>query len=180
MIVYEIGIPYMDKRFQAAELSLLEETCIKMNVPMPRIVEKPDNYNQIQRIRELQPDLAITGMAHANPFEARGISTKWSVEFTFAQIHGFTNARDILELVTRPLRRNQSLENLGWTKLGKNQPLLHCLTNSIHIKIAFAFLLIKTKFLLAKKQRQFCCKLGLFSICLSSKESKGLLTFPLR
>jgi len=23
------------------------------------------------------------------------------VEFTFAQIHGFTNARDILELVTR-------------------------------------------------------------------------------
>ena len=120
MIVYEIGIPYMDKRFQAAELSLLEETCIKMNVPMPRIVEKPDNYNQIQRIRELQPDLAITGMAHANPLEARGISTKWSVEFTFAQIHGFTNARDILELVTRPLRRNQSLENLGWTKLVKS------------------------------------------------------------
>lgn len=120
MIVYEIGIPYMDKRFQAAELSFLEETCRKMNAPMPRIVEKPDNYNQIQRIRELQPDLAITGMAHANPLEARGISTKWSVEFTFAQIHGFTNARDILELVTRPLRRNQSLKNLGWTQLVKS------------------------------------------------------------
>lgn len=120
MIVYEIGIPYMDKRFQAAELALLEQTCNQMNVPLPRIVEKPDNYNQIQRIRELQPDLAITGMAHANPLEARGISTKWSVEFTFAQIHGFTNARDILELVTRPLRRNQSLEGLGWTKLVKS------------------------------------------------------------
>lgn len=120
MIVYEIGIPYMDKRFQAAELALLEQTCNDMNVPLPRIVEKPDNYNQIQRIRELQPDLAITGMAHANPLEARGISTKWSVEFTFAQIHGFTNARDILELVTRPLRRNQSLEGLGWTKLVKS------------------------------------------------------------
>ena len=121
MIVYEIGIPYMDKRFQAAELDLLEKTCHDMNVPMPRIVEKPDNYNQIQRIKELQPDLAITGMAHANPLEARGISTKWSVEFTFAQIHGFTNSRDILELVTRPLRRNQSLENsLGWTQLVKS------------------------------------------------------------
>jgi light-independent protochlorophyllide reductase subunit N len=70
-------------------------------------------------MRELQPDLAITGMAHANPLEARGISTKWSVEFTFAQIHGFTNARDILELVTRPLRRNLSLEELGWTGLVK-------------------------------------------------------------
>lgn len=110
MVVYEIGIPYMDKRFQIAELNLLEKTCQEMQVPMPRIVEKPDNYNQIQRIREMQPDLTITGMAHANPLEARGISTKWSVEFTFAQIHGFTNSRDILELVTRPLRRNANLE----------------------------------------------------------------------
>lgn len=119
MNVYEIGIPYLDKRFQAAELDLLEKTCKNMKVSMPRIVEKPDNYNQIQRIRELQPDLAITGMAHANPLEARGINTKWSVEFTFAQIHGFTNARDILELVTRPLRRNQALESLGWNQLVK-------------------------------------------------------------
>lgn len=117
MTVLEVGIPYMDKRFQAAELALLETTCNENNSPMPRIVEKPDNYHQIQRIRELQPDLAITGMAHANPLEARGISTKWSVEFTFAQIHGFANARDILELVTRPLRRNQSLQELGYTSL---------------------------------------------------------------
>lgn len=120
MIVYEIGIPYLDKRFQAAELEFLEKTCHEMNVSLPRIVEKPDNYNQIQRIRELQPDLAITGMAHANPLEARGINTKWSVEFTFAQIHGFTNARDILELVTRPLRRNQALQSLGWNQLVKS------------------------------------------------------------
>jgi len=117
MIVYEIGIPYMDKRYQAAELNLLESTCLLMKTPIPRIVEKPDNYYQIQRIRELQPDLAITGMAHANPLEARGITTKWSVEFTFAQIHGFSNAREILELVTRPLRRNENLEGLGWAKL---------------------------------------------------------------
>ena len=123
MIVYEIGIPYMDKRYQAAELALLQKTCQEMGVPLPRIVEKPDNYNQVQRMRELQPDLAITGMAHANPLEARGISTKWSVEFTFAQIHGFTNARDILELVTRPLRRNLSLEELGWTGLVKRDKL---------------------------------------------------------
>ena len=102
----EIGIPYMDKRYQKAELELLEKTCQEMGAPLPKIIEKPDNYNQIQRITEIQPDLVITGMAHANPLEARGINTKWSVEFTFAQIHGFTNARDILELATRPLRRN--------------------------------------------------------------------------
>ncbi|MBF2014347.1 MAG: ferredoxin:protochlorophyllide reductase (ATP-dependent) subunit N [Rivularia sp. T60_A2020_040] len=121
MTVPEIGIPYMDKRYQAAELQLLEKTCHEMDVPLPTIVEKPDNYNQIQRINNLKPDLVITGMAHANPLEARGINTKWSVEFTFAQIHGFTNARDILELVTRPLRRNNSLKDLGWDKLVREE-----------------------------------------------------------
>lgn len=113
MIVYECGVPYLDKRYQASEIALLEKTCLEQNVPMPRIVEKPDNYYQVQRIRELQPDLVITGMALSNPLEARGISTKWSVEFTFAQIHGFANSKDVLELVTRPLRRNmmQSTSN---------------------------------------------------------------------
>lgn len=124
MTVPEIGIPYMDKRYQGAELQLLEKTCVDMGVELPRIVEKPDNYNQIQRIKEIQPDLVITGMAHANPLEARGISTKWSVEFTFAQIHGFGNSRDILELVTRPLRRNTALKDLGWDKLVKEEALV--------------------------------------------------------
>lgn len=113
MIVFEIGIPYMDKRYQGAELQLLQKTCKEKNIPIPIIVEKPDNFNQVDRIRDMQPDLVITGMAHANPLEARGINTKWSVEFTFAQIHGFTNAIEVLELVTRPLRRNQKLEKIS-------------------------------------------------------------------
>nr|YP_009427448.1 protochlorophyllide reductase ChlN subunit [Rhachidosorus consimilis]ASU96071.1 protochlorophyllide reductase ChlN subunit [Rhachidosorus consimilis] len=118
MVVYEVGIPYMDKRYQAAELLLLQHTCEKMKKPTPRIVEKPDNYSQVQRMHELQPDLAITGMAHANPLEARDIDTKWSVEFTFAQIHGSVNARDAPELVTRPLRRrNDSI--LGCRSLSR-------------------------------------------------------------
>jgi len=116
MIVYEIGIPYMDKRYQKSEIDLLEKTCKEKGVLIPKIIEKPDNYNQIDRIRDLRPDLVITGMANANPLEARGISTKWSVEFTFAQIHGFTNAKDILELITRPLRRNTGLKELGWNQ----------------------------------------------------------------
>ena len=116
MIVYEIGIPYLDNRYQNAELLLLEQTCYEKNIMIPQIVEKPDNYNQIERIRALKPDLVITGMAHANPLEARGISTKWSVEFTFAQIHGFSNAKDILELITRPLRRNKEFEVRGWNQ----------------------------------------------------------------
>jgi len=41
-----------------AELAMLEKTCQEM-VPLPKIVEKPDNYNQIQRIKELKPDLVL-------------------------------------------------------------------------------------------------------------------------
>lgn len=117
MIVPEIGIPYLDKRYQEAEIKLLEETCEKMQVPTPLIIEKPDNYQQLKRIEKYHPDLVITGMANANPLEARGINTKWSVEFTFAQIHGFTNARDILELITRSLRRKSYIQELGWKEL---------------------------------------------------------------
>nr|YP_009106736.1 ChlN subunit of protochlorophyllide reductase [Pseudochloris wilhelmii]AIT95484.1 ChlN subunit of protochlorophyllide reductase [Pseudochloris wilhelmii] len=125
MIVYEIGIPYMDRRFQSSELDLLEKTCYEMGVPLPKIVEKPDNYQQLQRIRSLHPDLVITGMAHANPLEARGITTKWSVEFTFTQIHGFSNTREILELVSRPLRRNKALNaSKEWFNFESNQELV--------------------------------------------------------
>ncbi len=120
MSVHEIGIPYMDKRYQKSELEMLERTCREMGTPLPRIIEKPDNYNQLQRIHAIQPDLVITGMAHANPLEARGITTKWSVEFTFANIHGFSNVRDLLELVTRPMRRNEALGSLGWETLVKS------------------------------------------------------------
>jgi len=76
MTVLEVGTPHMDTRFQAAELALFTKTCQEMGKPPPRIVEKPDNYMQVQRIKELQPDLEIKGMAHANPLETRGINTK--------------------------------------------------------------------------------------------------------
>ena len=116
MLVYEIGIPYIDKRYQKGELIFLKETCNKMKVAMPKIVEKPDNDNQLERIRDLKPDLVITGMAHANPLEARGINTKWSAEFTFSPIHGFTNCKDILKLITKPLKRSNSLNNIHFIK----------------------------------------------------------------
>lgn len=116
MLVYEIGIPYIDKRYQKGELIFLKETCKKMKVAMPKIVEKPDNDNQLDRIRDLKPDLVITGMAHANPLEARGINTKWSAEFTFSPIHGFTNCKDILKLITKPLKRSNSLNNIHFIK----------------------------------------------------------------
>jgi len=69
----EIGIPYMDK-LSGSRMACLRRLAMRWE---RRCLEKPDNYNQIQRIKELTPDLVITGMAHANPLEARGINTKW-------------------------------------------------------------------------------------------------------
>lgn len=103
--VLEVGMPYLDVRFLQEEINLLAATCKAHGVPLPRLVTKPDNFYQVQRIRDLQPDLVVTGMAHANPLEARGVSTKWSVELTFSQIHGFAASADLMELLTRPLRR---------------------------------------------------------------------------
>ena len=112
MVVYEIGIPYLDRRFQAAELALLEKTCIEMKVPMPRIVEKPDNIYQISRIKSLAPSLVISGMSNANPLMYRNINVKWSTELVFSCIHGFTNAKDLLAIMTRPLQRDNVLQNI--------------------------------------------------------------------
>lgn len=43
-----------------------QTTCHELTVSLPRMVEKPDYHHQIHQIWELRPDLAITGMAHAN------------------------------------------------------------------------------------------------------------------
>ena len=113
MIVYEIGIPYLDRRYQAAELALLEKTCIEMKVPMPRIVEKPDNIYQVARIKALNPDLVVTGLSNANPLLYRNINVKWSTELVFSCIHGFTNTADLLAIMTRPLQRDSVLQNIN-------------------------------------------------------------------
>ena len=59
MIVYEVGIPNLDERYQGEEIKLLRKTCARMNVRLPALIEKPDNYNQIKRIMDLKPDLII-------------------------------------------------------------------------------------------------------------------------
>ena len=46
-------------------------------------------------------------MGLANPLEAEGIATKWSIELVFSPIHGIDQAGDLAELFSRPLRRRQ-------------------------------------------------------------------------
>jgi light-independent protochlorophyllide reductase subunit N len=45
----------------------------------------------------------------ANPLEAEGLTTKWSIELVFSPVHGFEQATDLAGLFTRPLDRRNRL-----------------------------------------------------------------------
>lgn len=100
MELVEVGTPYLHRELLDAELRLL---------PATRLVEGQDVDRQLDRCRAERPDLVICGLGLANPLEAEGIATKWSIELVFSPIHGFEQAGDLAELFTRPLRRRALL-----------------------------------------------------------------------
>ncbi len=101
MELLEVGTPYLNREMMSAELELLPT-----NTP---VVEGQHVEKQLDRVRELSPDLVVCGMGLANPLEAEGISTKWSIELVFSPIHGIDQAADLAELFSRPLHRHDLL-----------------------------------------------------------------------
>ena len=97
MELVEVGVPYLDRQLMAAELALLPA-----GTP---ICEGQDVERQLERVRSERPDLVVCGLGLANPLEAEGIATKWSIELVFSPIHGCDQAGDLAELFARPLRR---------------------------------------------------------------------------
>ena len=53
---------------------------------------------------------SIHRLGLANPLEAEGLATKWSIELLFTPVHGYEQAGDLAELFARPLRRRGRLE----------------------------------------------------------------------
>jgi len=51
----------------------------------------------------------VCGLGLANPLEAEGLATKWSIELVFSPIHGYDQAADLAELFVRPLARRERL-----------------------------------------------------------------------
>jgi light-independent protochlorophyllide reductase subunit N len=99
----EVGTPYLNRQLLSAELLMLPA-----NTP---ISEGQDVERQLDRCKALQPDMVICGLGLANPLEASGITTKWSIEFVFSPIQGYEQAADLLELFARPLLRRHQLFN---------------------------------------------------------------------
>ncbi len=101
MQLLEVGTPYLDQQMSAAELPLLPGGV--------RITEGQDLDRQLDRVRADRPDLTVCGLGIANPLEAEGLRTKWSIELMFTPIQGFDQAGDLAELFTRPLNRQNRL-----------------------------------------------------------------------
>ena len=64
---------------------------------------------QLDRCRAARPDLVVCGLGLANPLEAEGMTTKWSIELVFTPIQGYEQAADLAELFARPLVRRTRL-----------------------------------------------------------------------
>jgi light-independent protochlorophyllide reductase subunit N len=101
MELVEVGVPYLDRQLMAADLALLP--------PGTAICEGQDVELQLERVRAARPDLVVCGLGLANPLEAEGIATKWSIELVFSPIHGCDQAGDLAELFARSLRRRSAL-----------------------------------------------------------------------
>jgi light-independent protochlorophyllide reductase subunit N len=101
MELIEVGTPYLHRAHLAAELDLLPRDVL--------LSEGQDVDKQLDRCRAANPDLVVCGLGLANPLEAEGITTKWSIELIFTPIQGYEQAADLAELFARPLVRRTLL-----------------------------------------------------------------------
>lgn len=97
----EVGTPYLHREHLAQELALLPEGT--------SLSEGQDVESQLDRCRAARPDLVVCGLGLANPLEAEGMTTKWSIEFLFTPLQGYEQAGDLAELFARPLTRRDRL-----------------------------------------------------------------------
>lgn len=101
MELVEVGTPYIDRMLMDAEIDLLPEGTA--------LSEGQDVEKQLDRCREARPDITVCGLGLANPLEAEGLSTKWSIELVFSPLHGYDQAADLAELFVRSSERRRRL-----------------------------------------------------------------------
>ncbi len=107
MSLLEVATPYLDQMLMAPELSALGAGV--------QLVAGSDLDSALARVRASRPDLTVCGMGIANPLEAEGLRTKWSIELIFTPVQGFDQVADLAGLFARPLARERQLEVGSWS-----------------------------------------------------------------
>jgi len=97
----EIGTPYLNRDLLSEELKRLPRGA--------QLSEGQHVDKQLDRCRDARPDLVVCGLGLANPLEAEGLTTKWSIELVFSPVHGFDQAGDLAALFARPFARRSAL-----------------------------------------------------------------------
>lgn len=101
MELVEVSSPYLDRQAVGRELDRLPA--------QTRMYEGQDVEAGLDRVMADRPDITVCGLGLANPLEAAGLTTKWSIELAFSPVHGFEQAADLAELFARPLERSGRL-----------------------------------------------------------------------
>ncbi len=101
MKLIEVGTPYLHQQHLAEDLAMLPEGT--------QLAEGQDVEKQLDRCHVARPDLTVCGLGLANPLEAEGFATKWSIELLFTPTQGYDQAGDLAELFARPLVRREKL-----------------------------------------------------------------------
>ena len=94
-------MPYLHRQHLADELAWLPAGV--------QLSEGQHVEQQLDRCRQLRPDIVVCGLGLANPLEAEGLTTKWAIELVFTPIQGYEQAADLAELFSRPLNRRLRL-----------------------------------------------------------------------
>jgi len=97
----EVGTPYLQRQHLVQELGQLPAGTV--------VSEGQDVEKQLDRCRAANPDLVVCGLGLANPLEAEGFTTKWSIELVFTPIQGYDQAGDLARLFSRPMDRQTRL-----------------------------------------------------------------------
>ena len=101
MHLVEVGTPFLHRQHLEPDLAQLPESVL--------ISEGQDVDEQLDRCRAARPDITVCGLGLANPLEADGLVTKWSIELLFTPIQGYEQAGDLAGLFARPLDRKSRL-----------------------------------------------------------------------
>ena len=116
MQLIEVGTPYLHRRISPRNSTLLPATALR------RAKARTSTSSSIAAAPR-KPDLVVCGLGLANPLEAEGLTTKWSIELVFTPVQGYDQAADLAELFARPLVRRATAGGLAmqltlWTYEG--------------------------------------------------------------
>lgn len=102
--IVECSSTYINKRFHERELAALAGV---------KVVEQPNFDRQLADMADSKPDLVVSALATTNPLIGQGVVAKWSTEFAFMPIHGWSGVGTLAGMFTKSLKRHAQLDLLS-------------------------------------------------------------------